>query len=166
MELILSEVIPTVALEQEFKSTINVSIERVRLHLAFLNIDKATNPGTLTLTIKDSTGLTVASKAQTFAQIKTAGGANFGTALDSITQQWHGMVSFIFASPVNLRQGIYKLYLDSTYTYTADTIWVGWVRQHDNMTYQTYANESFPTDLNQEEVPHTFEIYSWKKLVD
>ena len=114
----------------------------------------------------DSNDVVVASSSQTFAEIKTAGGSTFGTALDSTSQQWHGMVSFIFTMPANIRAGIYKINLDSSYTYTLDSIWVGWVAQHDNMTYQTYANESFPTDLTQAEVPLTYEIYSWKKLTD
>ena len=178
-QLIVDEIVGA-GVEQEFTTTQNHSIERIRCHVCFINIDNATNPGSITLDAYDSVDNHLGSKTYTFAEIITAceeADAAFAIAhpgqtrdtlqgaLESTSRQWHGYLSFTWDQPLNIRPGVYTLLMTASYNYVTDTNYIGWIKEHDDMKYATYDETSFPT-LTQEEVPHSFEVYTYTKISD
>ena len=161
MQLIVNEVLGNgTKVEQEFTTLKPHSIERVRCHVCFIDIDKATNPGSITLELFQDTTL-LATKTYTFDELVLL--SDFGSALQSTSAQWHGYLSFVWDAPANIREGVYILKMSASYTFSAAVNWIGWIKEHDDMKYDTYSGDAFPV-LLQEEVPHSFEIYTYTKI--
>ena len=52
--------------------------------------------------------------------------------------------------------------VEADYNYTYDAYWCGWVMEHDDPPYAETDGYIFPDDINQDQVPHTFEIFAWQ----
>lgn len=161
---VVEEVVPgTSPIVQEFTLTEDIPLERIRLHLCFININRTSNPGSLTLQIFDDADTLLATKTQTFDEIKQSDTIDtFKAALDSDTAKWHGQVSFIFTN-VNLVAGTYTFELTGSYTYETENKYVGVIKAHEDLVYPWEGIDDY-TYIS--ELPVDYKLYSWQPIRD
>ncbi len=117
-----------------------LTIEAIRPYIYMHNAPA----GTFTIAVK-SGGTELFSKTFTSVEIKS----DLSTANNYI----HIWKTLVFASPAQIENGEYELELSSAgYTYS-DSSYLGWVREHENLT-----NEISGTPVSDIENPRSFQL--------
>lgn len=151
----------TTVIEQEITTTAKMRVERIRPWLAF---DNPPDTATLKLSITDLSNTEIISKTMTVAQLQSAIAIDIGSSYNIGYE--HGLYSFIFASPFTLYPGKYKVKMQRTDSFTADTNkargWIAWVQQHDDPFITSYSNpDVYYSDYNR---PYWLEVWSYKVI--
>ena len=139
-KLVVDELLTT--LSQTFTLTKNMrfTVEAIRPYIYMHN----TPAGTFTVAVK-SGGTELFSKTFTSAEIKS----DLETT-DNYAHIWKGIV---FSNPAHIENGQYELELSSSgYTYS-DTSYLGWIREHENLT-----NEIDGTPVSDMQNPRAFQL--------